>query len=85
LEIDTTYLKNDYVNFVKFNEHSQGRFGKGIGTLSLSKSLFSDEGGQAIFYYEFVCGANCGDGVVLFVEKKESKWLIVREIKVWSR
>ncbi|MBS2100830.1 hypothetical protein [Carboxylicivirga linearis] len=63
-----------YKNMVSF------RF---IGDLRLSRVIFNEERTHAVFYQEYICGAECGAGDLIWVKKQQEQWTIVWRINLW--
>jgi len=57
-----------------------------LGVLKVSKVFFSDtDNRQGLFYYEFICGGECGSGNLVFVELHKGKWHISEHYPLFVR
>jgi len=54
-----------------------------IGKIWFSKVVFNDSLDRGCYYYGFLCGRLCGWGYIIFVEKKNDKWVIVGARELW--
>ncbi|WP_092738562.1 LPS-assembly lipoprotein LptE [Hymenobacter psychrophilus] len=61
----------------------QQRQAQGVGTLTLSRVVFSDDQEQAILSFSWHCGPRCGFGEVLLVEQVAGRWRIKQAIQTW--
>ena len=59
------------------------KYPNSTGLLRLSRVGFNSEGNQAAFYISNHCGALCGGGYFVIMEKVNSNWKVVQEIQVW--
>lgn len=53
------------------------------GFFSLSRVGFSDDGTQALVYYEQECGSLCGVGEYVLLQKIEGRWIVIGVKGVW--
>lgn len=54
-----------------------------IGDLKLSRVIFNEEKTHAVFYQEFICGAECGTGGIIWVKKQKGNWTIEWRLNLW--
>ncbi|MFC2185704.1 hypothetical protein ACFCT7_00210 [Fulvivirgaceae bacterium LMO-SS25] len=54
-----------------------------IGAVRFSRVAFDDEFNRGCFYYSFVCGGECGEGVIVFIRKVKGKWIIEGIRQLW--
>ncbi len=54
-----------------------------VGTASFSTIAFNNDKTKACIYSDFVCGRLCGQGEIIFLEKKNKIWVIVGETGLW--
>jgi hypothetical protein len=59
------------------------RFPGSQGIMTLSRVGFSADGTQALFYFSNRCGGLCGGGSYVVMEKRDSHWVIGKEIEMW--
>ena len=53
------------------------------GYLAVSRVGFSPDGKHALFYVTNNCGAKCGTGAYVVMEKSGLVWIVVKEVLVW--
>ena len=54
-----------------------------VGTASFSTIAFNNDKTKACIYSDFVCGRLCGGGEIIFLTRKNKKWVIVGESVLW--
>lgn len=54
-----------------------------IGNVKFSRVAFNDDLTKGCFYYSFVCGGECGEGLMIFVKKVDNKWKIEGSRQLW--
>lgn len=59
------------------------RFPGSQGILTFSRAGFGADGTQALFYLSNRCGALCGTGEYVVMEKRNGRWVIGKEIEMW--
>jgi hypothetical protein len=53
------------------------------GIATLSRVGFNADGAQALFYIKNQCGGLCGSGWYVIMEKRDGRWMILKEIEMW--
>jgi hypothetical protein len=53
------------------------------GFLTLSRVGFSLDGEQSLFYVTNHCGGKCATGSFVVAQKRDTKWIVVREVIFW--
>jgi hypothetical protein len=53
------------------------------GFLTLSRVGFSPDGKQAVFYVINRCGGKCATGSFVVAQKRDAKWVVIKEVIVW--
>ena len=54
-----------------------------IGDLTLSRVCFNEEFDKGVFYMDFVCGGDCGSGLIFLINRKGENWVIEWKIPLW--
>jgi len=54
-----------------------------IGDVSLSRVCFNKEFNKGVFYMDFVCGGDCGSGIIFLISKINGEWIIKGKIPLW--
>ena len=75
LNNDRSSLQNLSVPEIKVNPQGVS-VNSALGLLKLSKPVLSDDGYQGLFFYEYMCGADCGSGNLVFTKWENEKWHI---------
>lgn len=52
--------------------------------ISFSKIAFDESATHAIIYFQYFCGIKCGNGWLLYLERKWSHWKIVEYRPMWD-
>lgn len=73
-------LKQFRIDNPKYNKIKGFRF---IGDMKFSRVYFNKTYDKGIFYRYFMCGGDCGTADIIFVEKKDDKWLIKWTLNLW--
>ncbi len=77
LASNTKSILYDTVSHI-FNDHQKGwmYFHKyyGRGFYSLIKPIFLRDANYCLFYYEYLCGYRCGEGVLAMYKKEQGSW-----------
>lgn len=60
------------------------RFPGAAGIMAFSRVGFSEDGTQALFYISDTCGGLCGTGMYVVMEKHNDRWVIEKEIEMWT-
>jgi hypothetical protein len=55
-----------------------------VGMLSLSKVVFNKDNTLGMLYFEFICGAKCGEGSIILIKKTNNKWYVEKEYTLWE-
>ena len=48
-----------------------------------SNIYFDSNGTKGVFYSSYLCGGDCGQGELIFVEFRNGKWTIINRIFLW--
>ncbi len=54
-----------------------------MGVVAFSRIIFDKRGTKACLYYSFICGGECGEGRILFLEKEHGHWQQVFATNLW--
>jgi hypothetical protein len=71
----------DLVTQNQFNDSTIN--GRKIGIVYYSRIAFNDDKNRGVFYYEFYHGRRWAHGSVIFVEKKDDKWIVIGQRVMW--
>ncbi len=52
--------------------------------ISFSRIAFNESGSHAIIYFQYFCGIKCGNGWLLYMERKWDPWKIVEYRPMWD-
>jgi hypothetical protein len=81
-KLSVSDLQISYMDIVPHDKNTP--YGKGIGLIAISKMYFNEKFDKAILYYEFNCGPLCGHGQVVFIEKENDEWKILKYKRIWD-
>jgi hypothetical protein len=76
IQLDSIFKNGDWPAYYK-------RFPGSPGILTFSRVGFSADGTQALFYLNNRCGALCGTGRYVVMEKRNGRWIVEKEIEMW--
>lgn len=83
LSIDS--LKSDFVKLRSLAHKSKDTLKAfEVGMLGLSKFTFNKEKTLGMLYFEFICGAKCGEGSIILIKKTNNKWYVEKEYTLWE-
>jgi hypothetical protein len=54
-----------------------------VGIMKFSNIGFNESKNLALIYYDWLCGALCGDGNIAILEKKMNQWRMKEIINLW--
>ena len=84
--IDINLIDNQIKYKVKqtklYNENIDKNFGY-LGFAEFSRIVFNSNYTQALFYFEHYYDEDSGTGALIFVEKQNGKWEIIRNDIIW--
>ncbi len=62
----------------------QRRFPGASGYLAMTIPVFTSDSAQAALYYEYHCGYLCGEGVLIWlVRREDGQWSVQRTLRFW--
>lgn len=70
--LDELKIKN-----IKVEKNIKKLSKKKVFVLSYSKIIFDKNEKKAVFYTTLVCGGDCGEKLIVFIEKKNGYWKLV--------
>lgn len=59
------------------------RYPNAWGIQRFSRVGFNSDKTKAVLYAESICGARCGTGEYLILEKKDGAWKVVKNLMIW--
>ena len=68
----------EYLDWDKFAAH-----GVRGGIIQFTLPAFNAAGDAAVVYMSRGCGNLCAEGSLLYLERKSSRWVVVRSILIW--
>lgn len=83
LSVDS--LKSDFVKLKSLSNKNKDTLKVfEVGMLGLSKFTFNKDKTLGMLYFEFICGAKCGEGSIILIKKTNNKWSIEKEYTLWE-
>ena len=81
LSVDS--LKSDFVKLKSLSNKDTLKLFE-VGKLGLSKLLFNKDKSLGILYFEFICGAKCGEGSIILIKKTNDLWCVDEKYTLWE-
>jgi hypothetical protein len=85
--VQTKYLSSDFqiciAKIKSVRELNTDKPSCYIGKISFSKLALNQTNDKGLLYYEFKCGALCGYGRLVMIEKVQNDWKIIQSLTTW--
>jgi hypothetical protein len=67
------------VGWDKFDADYPQAFGK----LEVSRAVLSEDGSQALLYFDYGCGDLCGNGMLFLLRRDGDRWVVAGKTGLW--